>query len=93
MPAAPPAALVLDLPALAAVLLGAFADTTLVAGLALLRAARAWALLDGRDAVIPEDLQAVGEWLDSYPNFYVDIDARISELGRQPYSARRFIMK
>jgi MoxR-like ATPase len=29
------------------------------AGLALLRAARAWALLDGRDAVIPEDLQAV----------------------------------
>jgi MoxR-like ATPase len=29
------------------------------AGLALLRAARAWALLEGRDAVIPEDLQAV----------------------------------
>lgn len=29
------------------------------AGLALLSAARAWALLDGRDAVIPEDVQAV----------------------------------
>ncbi len=29
------------------------------AGLALLAAARAWALLDGRNAVIPEDLQAV----------------------------------
>ncbi|MEQ1917270.1 MAG: AAA family ATPase [Gallionella sp.] len=29
------------------------------AGLALLAAARAWALLDGRDAVIPEDVQAV----------------------------------
>jgi len=29
------------------------------AGLALLQAARAWALLDGRDAVIPEDVQAV----------------------------------
>jgi len=29
------------------------------AGLALLRAARAWALLDGRNDVIPEDLQAV----------------------------------
>jgi MoxR-like ATPase len=29
------------------------------AGLALLRAARAWALLDGRSDVIPEDLQAV----------------------------------
>lgn len=24
---------------------------------------------------------------------YVDIDARISELGRQPYTARRFIIK
>jgi MoxR-like ATPase len=29
------------------------------AGLALLAASRAWALLDGRDAVIPEDVQAV----------------------------------
>lgn len=29
------------------------------AGLALLRAARAWALLEGRDAVLPEDVQAV----------------------------------
>ncbi|MEO8342446.1 MAG: MoxR family ATPase, partial [Gallionella sp.] len=29
------------------------------AGLALLSAARAWALLDNRDAVIPEDVQAV----------------------------------
>ena len=29
------------------------------AGLALLSAARAWALLEGRDAVIPEDIQAV----------------------------------
>lgn len=28
-------------------------------GLALLRAAKAWAFMDGRDAVIPEDLQAV----------------------------------
>jgi predicted TIM-barrel fold metal-dependent hydrolase len=41
----------------------------------------------------PEDLAAVGEWLDAYPNFHVDIDARISELGRQPYSARRFFIK
>lgn len=29
------------------------------AGLALLRAGRAWALLDGRSAVLPEDIQAV----------------------------------
>jgi predicted TIM-barrel fold metal-dependent hydrolase len=41
----------------------------------------------------PEDLETVGEWLDAYPNFHVDIDARISELGRQPYSARRFFIK
>jgi predicted TIM-barrel fold metal-dependent hydrolase len=41
----------------------------------------------------PEDLETVGKWLDRYPNLYIDIDARISELGRQPYSARRFIIK
>lgn len=41
----------------------------------------------------PEDLATVGQWLDKYPNFYLDIDARISELGRQPYSARRFFLK
>lgn len=32
-------------------------------------------------------------WFESYPNFYVDIDARISELGRQPYTARKFMIK
>lgn len=41
----------------------------------------------------PEDLARVGEWLEAYPNFYVDIDARINELGRQPYTARRFVLK
>ncbi len=40
-----------------------------------------------------EDLAEVGRWLDLYPNMYVDIDARISELGRQPYSSRRFFLK
>lgn len=40
-----------------------------------------------------EDLAAVGQWLDQYPNLYIDIDARISELGRQPYTARRFLIK
>ncbi len=40
-----------------------------------------------------ENLKWVAEQLDKYPNFYVDIDARISELGRQPYTARRFIIK
>lgn len=42
---------------------------------------------------LPEELETVGKWLDTYPNFYVDIDARISELGRQPYSARKFFIK
>ncbi len=42
---------------------------------------------------LPENLARVGEWLDKYPNFYVDVDARLSELGRQPYSSRRFIIK
>ena len=41
----------------------------------------------------PENLAKVGQWLDAYPNFYVDIDARINELGRQPYTARRFFLK
>ncbi|MCA9058309.1 MAG: amidohydrolase [Planctomycetaceae bacterium] len=41
----------------------------------------------------PEDLETVGKWLDQYPNFHVDIDARISELGRQPYSCRRFFIR
>jgi predicted TIM-barrel fold metal-dependent hydrolase len=40
-----------------------------------------------------EDLAAVGKSLDKYPNMFVDIDARISELGRQPYSARKFLIK
>ena len=37
-----------------------------------------------------ENLAWVGALLDRCPNFNVDIAARISELGRQPYSARRF---
>lgn len=41
----------------------------------------------------PEELHQVGMWLDAYPNFYVDIDARISELGRQPYTARKFFIQ
>ncbi len=40
-----------------------------------------------------EDLASVADKLDKYPNMYVDIDARISELGRQPYTARRFFLK
>ena len=38
-----------------------------------------------------EDLAWVGRMLDAYPNFHVDIAARIAELGRQPRAARRLI--
>lgn len=40
-----------------------------------------------------EDLHRVSEMLDSCPNVLVDISARASELGRQPYSARRFFLR
>jgi predicted TIM-barrel fold metal-dependent hydrolase len=40
-----------------------------------------------------EDLGAVARQMDKYPNMLVDIDARISELGRQPYTSRRFFLK
>jgi predicted TIM-barrel fold metal-dependent hydrolase len=40
-----------------------------------------------------ENLAWVGKLLDRAPNFYVDISARISELGRQPYTARRFFIE
>lgn len=41
----------------------------------------------------PEDLAAVGTWLERYPNLYTDVTARIAELGRQPYTARKFFLK
>jgi hypothetical protein len=37
-----------------------------------------------------ENLAAVGAALDRFPNFNVEIGARIGELGRQPRTARRF---
>jgi uncharacterized protein len=42
---------------------------------------------------LPEELGRVAMWLEQYPNFYIDINARISELGRQPYTARRFMIQ
>ncbi len=40
-----------------------FAGLSPRSGLALLSAARAWAYLEGRDFVLPEDIQAVGPWV------------------------------
>jgi predicted TIM-barrel fold metal-dependent hydrolase len=41
----------------------------------------------------PEDLARVDRMLAQYPNWHVDIAARIAELGRQPYSARDLILR
>jgi predicted TIM-barrel fold metal-dependent hydrolase len=40
-----------------------------------------------------ENLDWVSSLLERCPNFFVDIAARISELGRQPYRARRFFIE
>jgi uncharacterized protein len=44
-------------------------------------------------ANLPEELGRVAMWLEKYPNMYLDINARISELGRQPYTCRKFMIK
>lgn len=66
-------------------------------------------LLDQRDRVIArhpkttfvgahvaessENLARATRLLETFPNVYVDISARASELGRQPYSARDFFLR
>ena len=40
-----------------------------------------------------EDLEWVGRMLDACPNLYVDISARLAELGRKPYSTRDFFLR
>jgi predicted TIM-barrel fold metal-dependent hydrolase len=40
-----------------------------------------------------EDLGYLAEQLEALPNLLVDISARASELGRQPYMARSFFLK
>jgi len=40
-----------------------------------------------------ENLAWVERLLELCPNFFVDISARIGELGRQPYTARRFFLQ
>jgi predicted TIM-barrel fold metal-dependent hydrolase len=66
-------------------------------------------LLDQRDRVIArhpkttfvaahvaesgENLARATRLLETHPNVLMDISARASELGRQPYSAREFILK
>ncbi len=40
-----------------------------------------------------EDLGVVGEMLDEHANLFVDISARIAEIGRQPYSAHDLFVR
>lgn len=40
-----------------------------------------------------ENLEAVGETLDKFPNVHVELGARIGELGRQPRTSARFFDK
>jgi predicted TIM-barrel fold metal-dependent hydrolase len=42
---------------------------------------------------LAEDLAVVGRMLDRHPNLWVDIASRINELGRQPYTARDFLLR
>ena len=41
----------------------------------------------------PENLEYLGGLLDRHENLYVDIASRVPELGRQPFSARKFFIK
>ncbi len=40
-----------------------------------------------------EDLSWVDRMLSTYPNFNIDISARVAELGRQPRATRRLMLK
>jgi len=40
-----------------------------------------------------EHLHTGARWLDLYPNLYYDISASCKHLGRQPYTARKFLIK
>jgi predicted TIM-barrel fold metal-dependent hydrolase len=41
----------------------------------------------------PENLQFVTAMMERYPNLYTDIAARIAELGRAPYSSRKWFIQ
>jgi predicted TIM-barrel fold metal-dependent hydrolase len=41
----------------------------------------------------PENLAEVAQWLDAYPNLWVEPASRIAELGRQPFTARDFLIR
>jgi predicted TIM-barrel fold metal-dependent hydrolase len=60
---------------------------------AVLRRHPAATFIGAHVAGVAEDLKLVGEMLEEHPNLMIDTSARISELGRQPYSARALILR
>lgn len=40
-----------------------------------------------------EDLAEVSRWLKQYPNLWIETASRIAELGRQPFTARDFLIE
>tara|TARA_R110002049_G_scaffold72490_6_gene187360 strand:+ start:39227 stop:40537 length:1311 start_codon:yes stop_codon:yes gene_type:complete len=40
-----------------------------------------------------ENLSRVSRWLDEYPNLWIEPASRIGELGRQPFTARDFLIR
>lgn len=44
-------------------------------------------------ANMAEDLQRAGKLLDRFPNADVELSARFQDLGRQPYSARKWLLE
>jgi predicted TIM-barrel fold metal-dependent hydrolase len=41
----------------------------------------------------PEDLEGLAAVLEAHPNVQLDMSARVAELGRQPFTARRFFLR
>ena len=57
----------------------------------VLMAVLSWSCVpNSRIAYVQQD---EGLDVEEYSNMYIDINARISELGRQPYTARKFFLK
>jgi predicted TIM-barrel fold metal-dependent hydrolase len=40
-----------------------------------------------------DDLDYLGHLLDTYPNYYIEFGSILSELGRQPFTTRKFFIK
>ena len=68
-------------------------DRLLEALEALVAANPATTFIAAHAAGAAEDLDRVDRWLAAYPNLFVDIAARLAELGRQPRRSRALVMR